>query len=59
MIHLQTVQVTDKAILWNINPKYLYEMTLYYPDPMDSSGIFTMDILKSISWISNELRILY
>ena len=40
MINLQTVQVADRDLLWNINQKYLYEMTLYYPDPMDSSGNF-------------------
>ena len=38
MINLQTVRAGDRDLLWNINQKYLYEMTLYYPDPMDSSG---------------------
>ena len=33
MIELQTVQAKDRDLLWNINQKYLYEMTLYYDDP--------------------------
>ncbi len=38
MIELQTVQAKDRDLLWNINQKYLYEMTLYYDDPMDENG---------------------
>ncbi|MBP5555026.1 MAG: GNAT family N-acetyltransferase [Lachnospiraceae bacterium] len=38
MIRLQTVQVKDRDLLWNINQKYLYEMTNFYDDPMDESG---------------------
>lgn len=38
MIRLQAVQKEDRDLLWNINQKYLYEMTMYYPDPMDESG---------------------
>ena len=38
MIRLQVVQEEDRDLLWNINQKYLYEMTMYYPDPMDENG---------------------
>ncbi len=38
MIRLQKVEAKDKDLLWNINQKYLYEMTNYYDDPMDENG---------------------
>lgn len=38
MIRLQAVRKEDRELLWNINQKYLYEMTLYYPDRMDQNG---------------------
>ena len=38
MIRLIAVQQKDKELLWNINQKYLYEMTNYYDDPMDANG---------------------
>ncbi len=38
MIRLQTVQQRDRELLWNINQKYLYEMTNFYDDPMDENG---------------------
>lgn len=38
MIKLQTVQEKDRNLLWNINQKYLYEMTNFYDDPMDENG---------------------
>jgi len=38
MLSLQTVQAKDRDLLWNINQKYLYEMTCFYDDPMDESG---------------------
>jgi predicted acetyltransferase len=40
MIHLKTVQPDQRQLLWNINQKYLYEMTNYYDDPMDEEGNF-------------------
>lgn len=40
MIKLQTVQAKDRDLLWNINQKYLYEMTNFYDDPMDENGNF-------------------
>lgn len=38
MIGLQAVRAEDKELFWNINQKYLYEMTSYYPDEMDKYG---------------------
>ena len=39
MIRLQHVQPHDRALLWNINQKYLYEMTMFYPDEMDAGNL--------------------
>ena len=38
MIRLQPAGTEDRDLLWNINQKYLYEMTGYYKDPMDAEG---------------------
>ena len=38
MLRLQTVTKKDRDLLWNINQKYLYEMTNFYDDPMDENG---------------------
>ncbi len=38
MLRLQTVLEKDRDLLWNINQKYLYEMTSFYDDPMDEIG---------------------
>ena len=38
MITLKEVTENEKNTLWNINQKYLYEMTQYYPDEMDENG---------------------
>ena len=38
MIRLISVREKDRELLWNINQKYLYEMTNYYDDPMDAAG---------------------
>ena len=38
MIELVDVRAEDKTLLWNINQKYLYEMTNYYDDDMDADG---------------------
>lgn len=38
MIRLQEVKAEERERLWNINQKYLYEMTKYYPDKMDEQG---------------------
>ena len=31
-------RIVDRDAFWNINQKYLYEMTLYYDDEMDEEG---------------------
>ena len=38
MLSLKKVQNKDRDLLWNINQKYLYEMTNFYDDPMDENG---------------------
>lgn len=38
MISLQTVKEKNRDLLWNINQKYLYEMTNFYDDSMDENG---------------------
>ena len=38
MIKLVPVKREEKELFWNINQKYLYEMTLFYPDEMDGEG---------------------
>ena len=38
MLKLIPVDDSKKELLWNINQKYLYEMTLFYPDEMDERG---------------------
>ena len=38
MIKLVPVKAEEREHFWNINQKYLYEMTLYYPDEMDEMG---------------------
>ena len=38
MLRLVTVQEKDRDLFWNINQKYLYEMTNFYDDPMDENG---------------------
>ena len=37
MIRLQPVYPHDRDLLWNLNQKYLYEMTTFYPDEMDEA----------------------
>ncbi len=34
------VEKKDKDLIWNINQKYLYEMTNFYDDEMDENGNF-------------------
>lgn len=37
-MELIAVRPEDRELLWNINQKYLYEMTNYYDDEMDVMG---------------------
>ena len=39
MIKIVPVKPEEKVLLWNINQKYLYEMTNFYPDEMDENGV--------------------
>ena len=41
MLRLQLVQAKDRDLLWNINQKYLYEMTNFYDDEMDENGNYS------------------
>ena len=38
MIELITVTPSERELLWNINQKYLYEMTAFYDNEMDDQG---------------------
>ena len=38
MIRLVPVTPDRRGLLYNLNQKYLYEMTNYYPDPLDGEG---------------------
>lgn len=38
MLQLIPATADDRALLFNINQKYLYEMTAFYDDPMDEAG---------------------
>ena len=38
MIRLVDVTPDDRELLWNVNQKYLYEMTNFYDDEMDAAG---------------------
>ena len=38
-MELIPVKPQDRELLWNINQKYLYEMTNYYDDEMDAAGV--------------------
>lgn len=44
----------DRVLLWNINQKYLYEMTNYYDVEMDQSGILHYGFLTITSRIPKE-----
>ena len=37
-MELITVRPEDRELLWNLNQKYLYEMTNYYDDELDALG---------------------
>ena len=38
MLELIPAAQEDRALLFNLNQKYLYEMTNFYDDPMDAEG---------------------
>ena len=37
-MELVTVRPEDRELLWNLNQKYLYEMTNFYDDELDEKG---------------------
>lgn len=39
MINLKKVSADDRELLFNLNQKYLYEMTNFYDDALDEKGI--------------------
>ena len=39
MIRLQPVGPEQRELLWNLNQKYLYEMTNFYDDALDEAGV--------------------
>lgn len=57
MIRLEEVQVKDKDLLWNINQKYLYEMTNFYDDLMDENGNFHYGHFED--YFTNPTRMAY
>lgn len=40
-ITLRLIKVEEKELFYNINQKYLYEMTFYYDDEMDDMGNYS------------------
>ena len=66
MIRLQEVKAEERELLWNINQKYQYEMTKYYPDKMDEHGnyhyeyfnaYFTEEERKAFFIYENEIMV--
>ena len=57
MLRLQTVQKKDRDLLWNINQRYLYEMTNFYDDPMDDSGNYHYGHFDD--YFSDPMRVSY
>ena len=56
MIRLQPVQPHDRDLLWNINQKYLYEMTMFYPDEMDEAENLHYGHFKEYSRIRSTTK---
>ena len=57
MVRLQTVGKSDRELLWNINQKYLYEMTNFYDDPMDENENYHYGYFDA--YFSDPKRIAY
>ena len=62
MINLKKVSADDRELLFNLNQKYLYEMTNFYDDALDEKGIlyygyfdaYFTDPLRSAYLILND-----
>ena len=48
------VQEKDRELLWNINQKYLYEMTKFYDDLMDEKRTGHMSLMTREDWTNSE-----
>ena len=46
MIKLVPVKHEEREMFRNINQKYLYEMTNFYPDVMDEEGNYLFELPK-------------
>lgn len=57
MISLQTVNEKDRELLWNINQKYMYEMSWLYSDEMDEYGNYRYEHFDD--YFSDSLRTAY
>ena len=57
MINLRIAGKEDRTLLWNINQKYLYEMTQFYDDPMDENGNFHYGYFEE--YFSDPNRVAY
>ena len=57
MIRLIAAEETDRELLWNINQKYLYEMTNFYDDPMDKDGNYHYGTFEA--YFTDPKRIAY
>jgi hypothetical protein len=56
MITLQAAQEKDRELLWNINQKYLYEMTNFYDDPMDENGNYQLGFQTGCSDLKKRMK---
>ena len=54
MIRLQNVQPKDRDLLWNINQKYLYEMTNYYDDEHQYRLSYLTDV--AVEWLGQAIH---
>ena len=57
MIELKKVETKDRQLFWNVNQKYLYEMTNYYDDLMDEEGNYQYDYFDE--YFTDPKRIVY
>lgn len=57
MLRLQTVQAKDRDLLWNINQKYLYEMTCLFIGKVEAVHVDEeyLDAKGNILWDKMDL----
>lgn len=56
---LELIRVEDRETFWNINQKYLYEMTQFYDDEMDEAGNYHYGYFDSYFQGDPEREALY